>query len=59
MLAEEAGTVEDVSAEAIVVRERTGKLRTYKLKSSGGPTRAPNFNQKPVVDRRQDRPRGR
>src|SRR4029450_8475462 len=30
-LAEEAGTVEDVSAEAIVVKEKTGKLRTYDL----------------------------
>ena len=48
VLAEEVGTVEDVSADDIVVRERTGTLRTYKLAEvpplqpgNGSSTRSP------------------
>ena len=47
VLADEAGTVEDVSAEAIVVREKTGKLRTYDLIKFRRTNQGTNFNQKP------------
>ena len=50
VLADEAGTVEDVSAEAIVVKEKTGKLRTYDLIKFRRTNQGTNFNQKPVVD---------
>ncbi|HET9672361.1 MAG TPA: DNA-directed RNA polymerase subunit beta, partial [Actinomycetota bacterium] len=50
VLAEEAGVVEDVSAEEIVVREKTGKLRTYDLIKFRRTNQGTNFNQKPVVE---------
>jgi DNA-directed RNA polymerase subunit beta len=50
VLADEAGTVEDVSAEAIVVREKTGKLRNYDLIKFRRTNQGTNFNQKPLVD---------
>jgi DNA-directed RNA polymerase subunit beta len=50
VLAEESGVVEDVSAEAIVVRERTGKVRSYDLIKFRRTNQGTNFNQKPVVD---------
>jgi DNA-directed RNA polymerase subunit beta len=50
VLAEENGVVEDVSADEIVVRERTGKLRTYDLIKFRRTNQGTNFNQKPVVD---------
>jgi len=48
-LAEEAGVVEDVSAEQIVVKERTGELRTYDLVKFRRSNQGTNVNQKPVV----------
>ncbi|HEX6399697.1 MAG TPA: DNA-directed RNA polymerase subunit beta, partial [Actinomycetota bacterium] len=50
VLADEAGTVEDVSAEAIVIREKTGSLRTYDLIKFRRTNQGTNFNQKPVVE---------
>jgi DNA-directed RNA polymerase subunit beta len=50
VLADEAGTVEDVSAEVIVVKEKTGKVRTYDLIKFRRTNQGTNFNQKPVVD---------
>ncbi|HWL91266.1 MAG TPA: DNA-directed RNA polymerase subunit beta, partial [Actinomycetota bacterium] len=50
VLAEESGTVEDVSAVDIVVKEKTGKLRTYDLIKFRRTNQGTNFNQKPVVD---------
>src|SRR3989442_1782824 len=48
-LAEEAGVVEDVSAEQIVVKERAGNLRTYDLVKFRRSNQGTNINQKPVV----------
>ena len=48
-LAEEAGVVEDVSAEQIVVKERSGTLRTYDLVKFRRSNQGTNINQKPVV----------
>jgi len=48
-LAEEAGVVEDVSAEQIVVKERSGSLRTYDLVKFRRSNQGTNINQKPVV----------
>jgi DNA-directed RNA polymerase subunit beta len=45
----EAGTVEDVSAEEIVVKERTGDLRVYKLLKFRRSNQGTNINQKPIV----------
>jgi len=50
VLAEEAGTVEDVSSVDIVVKEKTGKLHTYDLIKFRRTNQGTNFNQKPVVD---------
>ena len=50
VLAEEAGTVEDVSAVDIVVKEKNGNLRTYDLIKFRRTNQGTNFNQKPVVD---------
>ena len=49
VIAEDAGVVEDVSAEAIVVRERSGKVRSYDLIKFRRTNQGTNFNQKPVV----------
>ena len=49
VLAEEVGTVEDVSADDIVVRERTGTLRTYKLQKFRRSNQGTAINQKPLV----------
>jgi DNA-directed RNA polymerase subunit beta len=49
VLAEQAGVVEDVSAEEIVVRERTGSLRTYKLQKFRRSNQGTSTNQKPLV----------
>ena len=46
---EEAGVVDDVSAEDIVVKERTGNLRTYKLQKFQRSNQGTNINQKPLV----------
>jgi DNA-directed RNA polymerase subunit beta len=48
-LAEEAGVVEDVSAEQIVIKERSGNLHTYDLVKFRRSNQGTNINQKPVV----------
>jgi DNA-directed RNA polymerase subunit beta len=48
-MADEAGVVEDVSAEHIVVKERTGNLKTYDLVKFRRSNQGTNINQKPVV----------
>jgi DNA-directed RNA polymerase subunit beta len=49
VLAEEAGVVEEVSADEIVVRERTGDLRTYRLQKFRRSNQGTCLNQKPIV----------
>ena len=49
VLAEEAGVVEDVSADDIVVRERTGSMKTYKLQKFRRSNQGTSLNQKPLV----------
>ncbi len=49
ILAEESGVVEDVSADDIVVRERTGGLRTYGLQKYRRSNQGTCMNQKPFV----------
>jgi DNA-directed RNA polymerase subunit beta len=50
ILAQDAGTVEDVSAEEIVIRSRTGNLKTYKLLKFRRSNQGTCINQKPIVD---------
>ena len=60
VMAEEAGVVEDVSADDIVVKERTGSLRTYKLLKFRRSNQGTCINQKPIVSAgRQGRRRAR
>jgi DNA-directed RNA polymerase subunit beta len=49
VLAEESGTVEDVSAELVVVRERTGEVRTYNLLKFRRSNQGTCINQRPTV----------
>jgi DNA-directed RNA polymerase subunit beta len=49
VLAEEPGIVEDVSADDIVIRDRTGNLRTYKLEKFRRSNQGTSINQKPIV----------
>ncbi len=49
VVVEEAGVVDDVSAEDIVVKERSGTLRTYKLQKFQRSNQGTNINQKPLV----------
>jgi len=49
VLAEEAGVVEEVSADEIVVRERAGNLRTYRLMKFRRSNQGTCLNQKPIV----------
>ncbi len=49
VLAAESGTVEDVSADEIVVREKTGALKTYKLHKFERSNQGTCMNQKPIV----------
>ncbi len=49
VLAEEAGVVEDVSAEEIVVRERSGSVRVYRLQKYRRSNQGTCYNQKPIV----------
>ena len=49
VIAEEAGVVDDVSAEHIAVKERTGALRTYDLIKFRRSNQGTNINQKPIV----------
>ncbi|MEA2550802.1 MAG: DNA-directed polymerase subunit beta, partial [Actinomycetota bacterium] len=50
VLALEAGTVEDVSAEQIVVKERTGELAVYNLLKYRRSNQGTCQNQKPIVN---------
>ncbi|MGZ8598869.1 MAG: DNA-directed RNA polymerase subunit beta [Actinomycetota bacterium] len=50
VLAEDAGVVEDVSADEVVVRERTGNLRTYRLEKFRRSNQGTSMNQKPIVN---------
>ena len=59
VLAEEAGTVEDVSAVDIVVKEKNGKLRTYDLIKFRRTNQGTNFNQKPSSTSARRSPRAR
>ncbi len=49
VLAEEAGVVEDVSADEIVVRDNKGSLKTYKLLKYRRSNQGTSINQKPLV----------
>jgi DNA-directed RNA polymerase subunit beta len=49
VLADDAGIVEEVSADDIVIRERTGNLRTYRLEKFRRSNQGTSMNQKPVV----------
>jgi DNA-directed RNA polymerase subunit beta len=49
VVAQESGVVDDVSAEEIVVKERTGNLTTYKLQKFERSNQGTNINQKPIV----------
>jgi DNA-directed RNA polymerase subunit beta len=50
VLADEAGTVEDVSADDIMVRERSGEVKVYKLQKFRRSNQGTCYNQKPLVD---------
>ena len=45
-----SGTVEDASADEIVVKERTGELRVYKLHKFQRSNQGTCINQRPIVD---------
>jgi DNA-directed RNA polymerase subunit beta len=49
VIADESGTVEDVSAEFIQVKERAGNLHTYDLIKFRRSNQGTNINQKPIV----------
>ncbi len=49
ILAEEAGVVEDVSGDDILVRERGGSLRAYRLAKFRRSNQGTCINQKPIV----------
>ncbi|HEU4528799.1 MAG TPA: DNA-directed RNA polymerase subunit beta, partial [Actinomycetota bacterium] len=49
VIAEEPGVVEDVAADQVVVRERGGDLRTYKLQKFHRSNQGTSMNQKPLV----------
>ncbi len=49
VLAEEAGVVEEVSADRIVIRERSGELRAYELQKFRRSNQGTCLNQKPIV----------
>jgi DNA-directed RNA polymerase subunit beta len=50
ILAEDAGTVEDVSADVITVREQKGNIRTYGLAKFRRSNQGTCINQKPIVN---------
>jgi DNA-directed RNA polymerase subunit beta len=50
VLAEEAGVVEDVSANEIVVKHSTGALKTYRLLKFRRSNQGTCINQKPIVN---------
>jgi DNA-directed RNA polymerase subunit beta len=49
VLAEDAGVVEEVSADDIVVRERAGGIKTYRLQKFRRSNQGTSLNQKPLV----------
>ncbi len=49
VLADEAGVVEDVSADDVVVRGRTGNLKTYRMLKFRRSNQGTCINQKPIV----------
>ncbi|MFM7719254.1 MAG: DNA-directed RNA polymerase subunit beta [Actinomycetota bacterium] len=49
ILAHEGGVVEDASADEIVIREKTGDLRTYRLLKFRRSNQGTCLNQRPVV----------
>ena len=49
VLAMESGIVDDVSADHVVVKERTGELREYILLKFRRSNQGTNINQKPIV----------
>jgi DNA-directed RNA polymerase subunit beta len=49
VIAEDAGVVDDVSAEDILVRERGGNLRAYKLAKFQRSNQGTCINQRPIV----------
>jgi DNA-directed RNA polymerase subunit beta len=49
ILAEDAGVVDDVSAEDILIRERGGNLRAYKLQKFQRSNQGTCINQRPIV----------
>jgi DNA-directed RNA polymerase subunit beta len=49
VIAEDAGVVDDVSAEDIMVRERAGNLRVYKLAKFQRSNQGTCINQRPIV----------
>jgi DNA-directed RNA polymerase subunit beta len=50
VIAAEAGVVEEVSADLIVVKEKTGALRNYKLLKFQRSNQGTCINQKPIVE---------
>jgi len=50
VIAEDAGTVEEVSSEEIVVRGRTGNLKTYDMLKFRRSNQGTCINQKPIVE---------
>ena len=50
VIALEGGTVEDVSADEIIVKERTGELHSYKLLKYRRSNQGTCQNQKPIVE---------
>jgi DNA-directed RNA polymerase subunit beta len=50
VLAEDAGTVDDVSADEILVRERAGTLRVYNLQKFQRSNQGTCINQRPIVE---------
>jgi DNA-directed RNA polymerase subunit beta len=49
VIALESGTVEDVSADEVIVRERTGEIRTYRLLKFRRSNQGTCQTQKPIV----------
>jgi DNA-directed RNA polymerase subunit beta len=50
VIAQESGVVDDVSADAIDVKERSGSVRTYHLLKFRRSNQGTNINQKPIVE---------
>jgi len=50
VMAEKAGTVEEVSADLVTIKERDGNIRPYKLQKYRRSNQGTCINQRPVVD---------